>query len=99
MPNEHPEMVFLHFPLLLIGYCQSLQTSTISLQLLLPSGLLFPLKSLVVAILTLSAGKYSGRVKYRNICSYLNRHILEGNIEKGAMLTASRRIEKCKIPG
>ena len=63
MPNEHPEMVFLHFPLLLVGYCQSLQTSTISLQLLLHSGLLFPLKSLVVAILTLSAGKYSGRVR------------------------------------
>ena len=40
---------------------------------------------------------FINNIFYRNIYSYLNRHILEGNIEKGALLTASRRIEKYKI--
>ena len=36
---------------------------------------------------------------YRNIWSYLNRRIFKWTMEKRTKLTASRRIDKCPIPG
>ena len=49
-------------------------------------------------VLHISLKRAYQNILYRNIYSYLNKHIFKWNIEKGTTLTTSRGFDKCPFP-